>query len=775
MRPRRVLILTLSFGSGHIRAAQAVSEALARQASDVEVRVVDALEDCRALFRAAYVWPYWLMIRYAPALWDRLFSARLRNPASTTAPAWAFRFGCPRVFDEIASFNPDVIVAAEVAACEMAVLARRADLTRAAIVSVLTDHEAEPAWVAPEVAAYAVADGGVAEQLAGWGAAASAIHTTGIPTDARFRSDPSDDPRQKTRVAPDRPMVLLMGGGMGPTRMDQIAEGLCASGEAMQIVAVAGRDIRMCDRLTAIEARRRDMASPASLTVLGWTDDIARLMKRADVLVTKPGGLTTAEAAIAGVPLVMFDAIPGPERRNAEQVTASGAGVLTDGVRETVDAVMTLIRDGARRAQMSSRGRRLACPSAAKAIAALVLTTPAPSPPVLMISIRNGAGHTRVAEAIERGLEAIAPEIPVTIVDAADYMSWTTRLTHVTIYLWLVRYLPGLWDLIDRYQKQQSHTSPEWYYRYGCRRLFDLVRRIRPRAIVATEVGCCEIAALIKRDLELACPLIAVNGEYDADRAWIQPEIDLYSVPSAAVAAELCAHGAPAWRVREWGVPLAPEFHAARDRADTRRGVCRQLGFDADRPIAIVSGGSEGLGCPDVVASRLLQSPSRPQVVVLAGRNDRLRRRAEALAADGAADRLRVLGWTENVAALMRAADVMVSKLGHTFDEAMALGLPLVALEPPPGSERVQYRLVEARSAGYAVKTLDEMLAAVERVLEAPRSPVAAVAETSGGDAAAAHIGRWLVDAIGHRSTAVAPARARVAAAVPLRVAEERE
>src|SRR5262249_54943991 len=69
---------------------------------------------------------------------------------------------------------------------------------------------------------------------------------------------------------------------------------------------------------------------------------------------------------------------------------------------------------------------------------------------------------------------------------------------------------------------------------------------------------------------------------------------------------------------------------------------------------------------------------------------------------------------------LMRAADLLVSKPGHTFDEALASRLPLIALEPPPGSERIQYRLLDRWGVGRAVRTLDEMASAVERVLSTP-------------------------------------------------------
>ncbi|HEY0407565.1 MAG TPA: glycosyltransferase, partial [Pyrinomonadaceae bacterium] len=115
---------------------------------------------------------------------------------------------------------------------------------------------------------------------------------------------------------------------------------------------------------------------PVSLRVLSWTEDVAALMQSAAVLVTKPGGLTTAEAATCAVPVVMFDAIPGPERRNAARIAEAGAGVLTKGARATAEAVLSLLRDERLRIRMSACAKALARPEAAERIAALILKEP---------------------------------------------------------------------------------------------------------------------------------------------------------------------------------------------------------------------------------------------------------------------------------------------------------------------------------------------------------------------------------------------------------------
>jgi len=230
-------------------------------------------------------------------------------------------------------------------------------------------------WVKKEVDAYAVADDHVREQLCNWGATAASVVVCGIPTDRKFceRHDELET-RMGHGITDDALIVLLMGGGRGPTHMNEVAARLCESGQLMHIVAATGHDRTMRRRLEGLRAW-----PPASLHVLGWTDDIAALMQVASVLVTKPGGLTTAEAAACALPVVMFDAIPGPERRNAARLTEVGAGISASGAPEAAAAVRALLKDENARCRMSANAKRLARPDAAAAIARLALDETLPA------------------------------------------------------------------------------------------------------------------------------------------------------------------------------------------------------------------------------------------------------------------------------------------------------------------------------------------------------------------------------------------------------------
>ena len=117
---------------------------------------------------------------------------------------------------------------------------------------------------------------------------------------------------------------------------------------------------------------------------------------------------------------------------------------------------------------MATHARALARPAARHDVAALTLRVCRRAicdddRPVVILSIRNGGGHISSAKATAAAIVQEAPATRVAVLDVADYMTWVARATHVSIYLWLVRHAPFLWAYIDRYQKRQPRTSPEWY------------------------------------------------------------------------------------------------------------------------------------------------------------------------------------------------------------------------------------------------------------------------------------------------------------------------
>ena len=370
MRNFKVLVLTLSFGSGHVRASEAIIAALKQVApsdTNLEIEYLDVIAESAFIFRLFYVHTYYAMLKYAPWLWDRYFANRVEQVHKSTAPEWAFKLGCSRVFRNIKKMRPDLIVATEVGACEIGRMIKR-QRPEMKLAGIVTDYDGEPVWSCPEVDWFSVSLPLVRDQLVGWGAEGHKIEICGIPVDQRFCAKPSLAQREAIlrnfNLQGNKPIALLMSGGMGFTKMDNLVAELIDSGLNAQVVAITGQDRAMFQRLQELRSTNQ-----TSLSVLGWCNRIHDLMHVADLLVTKPGGLTITEALAAGIPIVAFDPIPGAEVRHCEYLMENGAGLHTSGYKETAALVKSVLSDRAKLEQLRSAANRIAKPDAARVIA----------------------------------------------------------------------------------------------------------------------------------------------------------------------------------------------------------------------------------------------------------------------------------------------------------------------------------------------------------------------------------------------------------------------
>src|SRR5438093_10107299 len=183
----KLVIITLSFGMGHVTAANGVAEKW-RDTTGDEAIVIDAITWFPWWFRAIYVAPYWLMIRNCPSLWRRLFEARLRILHRHTISPALLALGTRRLLDVIGRLRPQNILAAEVGACEIASLYKRRMDGAVRIAAMILNFESEPAWVQPGVDMYLVPSDRVAAQLREWGMDETPIEVVGVPIRKDFRN-----------------------------------------------------------------------------------------------------------------------------------------------------------------------------------------------------------------------------------------------------------------------------------------------------------------------------------------------------------------------------------------------------------------------------------------------------------------------------------------------------------------------------------------------------------------------------------------------------------
>ena len=365
MEIRRIAILTFGVGAGHLRASQAIHQALHDGADNVDARTIDALDLAKPWFQRFYVRPYGWMVRRAPWAWRKMFAWRQFRRHAATAPDWFFRRGCRSVLEQLRTLQPHLVIATEVGAAELAALGRREGWFNAPILAAQTDFHAEFPWVKREIDVYCVGSDEAKCQLIGWGVSANRILTCGVSVDPAFALHfDRAELRRALGLDAKRPVVLVMSGGMGPAPLDAIIRSLEVCRQPLQVIAVAGRNPNLRLRL---EALRRQIA--VDLHVFGWTDALPELMGAASVLITNPGGVTTSEAMAAGVPMILTHPISGTEEQHLRLLVQQGVALPAQRPEEIPTLVSLLLETPEQREALERRAREVARPDAAYAVA----------------------------------------------------------------------------------------------------------------------------------------------------------------------------------------------------------------------------------------------------------------------------------------------------------------------------------------------------------------------------------------------------------------------
>jgi processive 1,2-diacylglycerol beta-glucosyltransferase len=225
----------------------------------------------------------------------------------------------------------------------------------------VTDFDLHQMWLHPGVSGYFVANEELAFRLESQGVARDAIVVTGIPVMPGFTTRPTRPvAAARLQLNPTQFTVLLMGGGAGMGMDPAWIEGLLKGHPTLQIVVMTGRNGVLREALSRLQ---RDY--PERLRPVGFTDDVAGLMMAADLAITKPGGLSTSECLVCGLPMLLVNPIPGQEERNAAFLLQEGVAVRADDPLTLQFRLQKLIADPDRLTSMRQRALALGKPGAA--------------------------------------------------------------------------------------------------------------------------------------------------------------------------------------------------------------------------------------------------------------------------------------------------------------------------------------------------------------------------------------------------------------------------
>jgi processive 1,2-diacylglycerol beta-glucosyltransferase len=372
----RVVICTAAVGCGHTRAALALRVALRRLAPQSIVQVIEALDHAPAWFVRGYRDAYLATIACAPRLAGWLYERMDKPPRGLRSGGLLERRALRRFMSAPQFAKADLVVTTHFLCArllsDLRAQGARQSL-RAPLAVCVTDRHPHGMWLVPNADQIFVASDSARLAAQNAGIARERLIVSGIPVDPAFGTFKDKlAVRRALRLPTDRPIALLCGGGLGLGNIEATLRALLSTPGPSHIVVVCGRNEQLRARLAPLE--RRSGSAP-TCQVIGFTMRMPQLMGAADVLIGKPGGLTTAEAAASALPMVLLEPLPGQEERNAQELIAQGAAIPTTSPVDAGRAAAVLMADTGRLGLMR-RAAGVAAPQfAAERAAAAMLSS----------------------------------------------------------------------------------------------------------------------------------------------------------------------------------------------------------------------------------------------------------------------------------------------------------------------------------------------------------------------------------------------------------------
>ena len=370
----KVLVLSASAGAGHTRAAQAVERAFHAMGAAREVRHVDTLEYTNKLFRRLYAKAYLDMVNKSPELLGWLYDY-LDKPWKNERRRLALDKLNTRPFVKmIKKYQPDIIVCTHFLPAEIVswLKAKERITSRQAIV--VTDMDVHAMWLCHHYEQYFVPLEETREHMLRLGVPAEKLTVSGIPIDPVFSVEKErGEMRRKHNLREDVWTILVSAGGFGVGPIEHLYKSLLELKHPSQAVVICGRNEELKERLDRL-ARELPAASNVSIKAVGYTTEMDEYMAASDLLLGKPGGLTTSEALARGLVMVIVNPIPGQEERNSDHLLEEGAAIRCNNLPVLAYKIDRLLDDGARFDRMREAARRLARPRAAQEIVSRLLS-----------------------------------------------------------------------------------------------------------------------------------------------------------------------------------------------------------------------------------------------------------------------------------------------------------------------------------------------------------------------------------------------------------------
>lgn len=368
MQKKSFLIVTASIGSGHVKAAEAISGEIKIKYPDAHIHIVDFMSTETAYLNGFLKEAYLKMLDFMPNVYDFLYNFTAGRAQGISVQS-IIAIAMKRNMDEIIrTYEPDIVICTHPFPCAAAAYLKKSHQLHILLACVITDYSVHQLWVYKNVNLYFVANDKLRDGLEARGVKAERIYVTGIPIEESFNKVYDKKVLlSRFNLQEALPIVLIMGGGLGLGGVNFALEQLEKISIPMQILVVTGKN-------TSLWSKIREYArnSQHKIDVWGYSNNVQEFMAIATCLVSKPGALTISEALAMELPMLLHEPIPGPETDNAAYVSGVGAAIWIKENEKLGEAVADVLCHPELLAEMQKQAHIYKKPYAARDIVSYI-------------------------------------------------------------------------------------------------------------------------------------------------------------------------------------------------------------------------------------------------------------------------------------------------------------------------------------------------------------------------------------------------------------------
>ncbi|HHU51803.1 MAG TPA: glycosyltransferase [Firmicutes bacterium] len=357
---QKLLVLSAAIGAGHLKAAEALCQTFERLVPNGKAVHLDFLKYCGPRFSRLIEESYYFITKYMAGIYRLLYE--IADKPDAMAKRNQILLALRKYRDFIHEYRPDLILSTH--------------FFPASVVShyypkypvkngvILTDYEAHPMWVYPNVHCFFVAHPGMVEELVHLGVPAGKVRVTGIPIRPEFSHDFVLEKLRAEKGVPEGvPVLLVMSGGNAIGPLDEVLASLNQITGEFYTIVITGKNEKVRREL---EERRDQFRFP--LKVLGYVEDMHKWMRLSDLLISKAGGLTVSEVLAVGLPLLVVKPTPGQEEANARYLVEYQAGIYVKNSEELGSVLGELLSNRTGLQELKKNALMLGKPEAATAV-----------------------------------------------------------------------------------------------------------------------------------------------------------------------------------------------------------------------------------------------------------------------------------------------------------------------------------------------------------------------------------------------------------------------